>query len=328
MAQYTPARRVPSAPAPQTFTPARRVTPAAPAENGGSDWTVPALAAAGLGAGAYALSRNPAIAKKALGGFLDLRRMSMLSGLAPLKSALGNVGASAYGSIERGSLAPLKEMFSPATAREAYQTFKTGPTYTGSGPASGLSKWNLPGRVMGSMDTAAQGALVRAGYTPKQAAVEMLQGPQYGPITKALQDNPIADYLVPFRRTPFNQLSEGFNSMKPSNLGTKGQKVALGTSIASGAATGAMAEDPKTIALGTAFSGRRGLPFALSAGISRALTSGSKNKGLDVISGMSPVSDYSLGEGAIGPVMDPSRIIPTPAAVPAYSYLRKLFGMD
>ncbi len=300
----------------------------APAPSEGSGWGPIAAGVGGLAlaGGALALHQNPGTLGKIVEGANDLRRVSMLSGMAPLKSLLGNVGSSVYGSIERGSLAPLKEMLSPETVKDAVSAFKAGSNYSDQAPST-LSKFNIPGRVMGAFDTAAQNALQRAGYTSEESARDMLQTPLPRGVSERLK-GPVADYLVPFRRTPFNQLLEGFSTMNPKNLTTTGEKLALGTSLASGAVTGAEAEDPKTIALGTAFSGRRGLPFALAAGVSRALTSGSKAKGMDVISGMSPVSDYSLGEGAIGPAMDPSRLIPKPAALSAYSYLRSLFGME
>lgn len=319
----------PSAAAPSGWTP--EATPAStPDESGVSPWAIGAgVAGLAAGASALALSRNPkmaeGIAAKVGRGALDLRKMSMLSGLAPLKSALGNAGSAVYGSIERGSLTPIKEMFSPTTVKDAIATFKAGPQFESSGPASGLSKWNLPGRVMGSMDTAAQNALMRAGWTPEEAAVSMLQGPLPPGLTKPLS-NPVMEYLIPFRRTPFNQLLEGGKTFAPQ---TVGQGAALGTSLASGAATGAMSDDPKTIGLGTAFSGRYGLPFAASAGLGRMLASGSKSEGAKAIQGMSPVSDYSLAEGVLDPVADPARSIGLkPSAIGAYAYIRKLLGMD
>jgi hypothetical protein len=183
---------------------------------------------------------------------------------------------------------------------------------------------------MGAFDTAAQNAFVRAGFTPKEAAAEMLQKPLgSNPLTDSLKHNPVADFLIPFRRTPMNQFSEGFNALKPSNLQTWGQRARLGTTVGAGALTGAEAEDPKSIALGTALAGRQGLPFAAAAGIMRALTSGSKTKGAEAMQGLSPVSDYSLSQGVIGPFMDPTKtILPKPAAIGAVDYLRKLLGMD
>lgn len=286
-------------------------------------WMVGAGTAA-LAGGAYALTRNPQLAKTAGAAALDLRRLSMLSGLAPLKSLLGNIGGTAYTSIERGSARPLRELFSPRTAREAVATFKAGPSYVSAGPDTAITKLNLPGRFMGALDTATQSALQRAGLTAEEAATTVLQTPLPARLDEGLK-HPVMQYLVPFRRTPFNQLIEGG---KAFNANTLGKKVALGTAIGSGAVEGTVAEDPKTIALGTAFSGRYGLPHALAAGAARAFRTGSKRAGTEAIQGISPVSDYSLSEGVLGPVVDPTKVIPKPAAIGAYTYLRSLLGLD
>lgn len=299
--------------------------PAAPESGGISPWLVGAGAAA-AGAGVYAATRNPGAARTAFNGLNDVRRMSMLSGLAPLKSLLGNIGGSAYASIERGSMAPLTEMLSPTTAKEAWNTFKSaaGPTQTSAGPATGLTRWNIPGRIMGSLDQASQSALMRAGFSQADAAKEMLQAPVRGGLVDSMTNNPVAEYLFPFKRTPMNQMTEGLESVAPRNLRTTGQKVALGTAIGTGAATGYEADDPKTIAMGTAFSGRRGLPFAAGAAVGRYARSGSKRAAADALQGMTPISDYSLQEG----ILEPTKVIPKPAAISAWDYLRSMLGMD
>ncbi len=317
-------RRKP-APAADPLAEFRRAPAPPPEEEGGVPGWLKAAGAGAAGLGAIALaSKAPGLAGKVGKGVLDLRRMSMLSGLAPLKSVLGNVGGAGYASIERGSMAPIREMLSMETLRDFGRTFKAGPAYEGAGPAEGLSKWNLPGRFMGSADTAAQNALKRAGLSSEEAAQEMLQAPVHGTLTTALSNNPVADYLVPFRRTPINQFTEGIGAFKPSNLQTTGQKVALGTSLATGGATGLEVEDPKAIALGTALSGRRGLPFAMAATAGRMLRTGSKRDAAEAMSGMTPISDYSLSEG----VTEPAKIIPKPAAINAYQQLRRMLGLQ
>jgi hypothetical protein len=253
---------------------------------------------------------------------MDARRISLLSGLAPVKSLLGNVGGAAMGSIERGSLDPLKQMLSPATAREAVAVFKRGHNPLTAGPASGVSKYNLPARFMGAMDEAGQNALQRAGYTSDDAAREMLQAPLPREVGKAF-DNPVADYLVPFRKTPLNALLEGVKVLGPK---TKGQAAALGTSLATGAASGYVSEDPKTVALTTAAHGRYGLPHAMAAGAAYALKSGSNKKGTEIIDA---VADFGgMGQGVVGPVVDPTRVIPKPALFNAVKYLKSLFGIE
>lgn len=290
-----------------------------------------AIGGGALALGALALaSRNPGMLKTAGQGVMDLRRMSMLSGLAPLKSLLGNVGGAAYSSIERGSLAPIREMLSGQTVKDAASAFKRGAQYQGAGPATAITKANIPGRFMGAMDEAAQAALQRAGLTPEESAREMLQAPLgKSSLTKALEGNPVADYLIPFRRTPFNQLTEGLETMKPANLQSTGQKAALATALGSGAVTGATVDDPKAVGLGTALSGRRGVPFAIGAAAGRTLTTGNKREGAKPLQGISPVSDYSLAEGVTKPFVDPlGSIVPVPAAVSAYSTLKKWLGIE
>lgn len=294
------------------------------ADSGINPW----LAAAGVaGAGALGLAiHNPTLAKTVVGGAMDLRKASMLSGLAPLKSLLGNIGGAAMGSIERGSLAPIREMLSPTTVQDAMQVFKNGPNQAVAGPATGLSKWNLPGRFMGAFDQAGQNALQRAGYTSADAAKEMLQAPMPNKVKEVFDNNPVMDYLMPFRKTPLNQLLEGINVVKPANLQTTGQKAALATSLGTGAATGATAEDPKTIALTTAASGRYGLPHAIAAGATHYLTGGGKRQATDVIDA---VTDFgSMGRGVMGPLVDPTSVIPKPAAFNALDYLKSFFGVQ
>jgi hypothetical protein len=297
---------------------------AAPKAEGTNPWLVGAGA---LGVGALALAaRNPGMLKTGLNGVLQARKASMLSGLALPKSLAGAGGAAMYGSIERGSLAPLREMFSRQTLDDAVTAFKRGPNQATAGPATGMSKWNLPGRLMGAGDEAAQNALQRAGYSAEDAAREMLQAPIPDSVGKRL-DNPVADFLIPFRKTPLNSLLEGMNTFGAlGKNGTAGQRAALGTSMATGAASGALAEDPKTIGITTAASGRYGLPHAMAAGAARYLTSGSKRKGIDVIDA---VSDFgSSGRGVIGAFDSPqSAIGMKPAAIPALQYLRELLGM-
>jgi hypothetical protein len=313
-------------------TPVSTTRPVDPSEFEDDSISPLAVGAGALGVGALALAmRNPGMMKTAGQGVLDLRRMSMLSGLAPLKSLLGNIGGTAYSSIERGSLAPLRELFSSQTVREAIDAFKQGAQYQPiTGPATAITKVNIPGRFMGALDQASQFALQRAGLTSEEAAKEMLQAPLgKSTFTDALKDNPIADYLIPFRRTPFNQLTEGLASMKPTNLASTGQKVALATALGTGALTGATLEDPKAIGLGTALSGRRGVPFAIGAAAGRTLSTGNKRQGAEPLLGIAPVSDYSLAEGITKPFVDPlGSIIPVPSAVSAYTTLKKWLGIE
>lgn len=277
------------------------------------------------GAGAYALTRNKGAARQVFNTLNDVRRADMLTGEAPLKSLLGNIGAAGYRSIEDLSWKPLKEMLSPTTVKDAWQTFKRGPNYASAGPSrTGITKYNLPARVMGSADEAAQRALVRAGVSPEQAAHEMLQGPVRGTIPEALQNNPAAEYAFPFQHTPQNMFTEGWESVKPENWATTGQKLALGTSIGSGYATGANTDDPRTIALASSTAAKRQLPFLAGAAWGRYNRTGSRRAAADALQGASPFSDYSLSQA----VLDPLKILPKPAAIPAWHHLRAMLGLE
>lgn len=294
-----------------------------------TDWTVPAMIGAGV-AGAAGLALHSPRAAKAIGtGISELRQMSMLTGLAPLKSLLGNVGGTVNASIERGSLKPLRELLSGQTLEDVVSAYKKGSTYSdaASGPVSKfVNKLGIPtpGRVMGAMDDASQAALQRAGLSAKDAAKEMLQAPIDQEFSKAL-NNPVARWLIPFRRTPFNQLKEGMSTF---NADTVGKKAALAYNMGTGAVSGATAEEPQTVGLTAAASGRYAVPHVMAAGLARAAVSGSKAKGAALMQGLTPVSDYSLSEGVLGPAMDPTKIIPRPAAVSAYGYLQRLLGLE
>ncbi len=270
--------------------------------------------AAALGAGALALAAK----KYGVGPLLDtlnnVRRQSMLTGLALPKSLLGNIGGAAMESIERGSMGPLKEMLRlPTNVKNAVAAFKEGATYQGV-PASA---WALPGRLLGATDEAAQAALVRSGLSAEEAATAMLQTPLgKNRITDALS-TPLGNYLVPFRRTPINQ---GIGALETMNdWSTPGKTAANLASIGTGAATGYGTEDKTTPALGAAAMGRRGGPFLGGALAGRLAAGASGRKAADVMQGISPVSDYSISEGIAGPL---ALTIPKPAL------WRLLFGSE
>jgi hypothetical protein len=287
-------------------------------DTSGPGWGTAALAAAGAGAGAYALK------KLGLGGTAnainDIRRAAMLSGWAPLKSLLGNVGGAAYSSIERGSLTPIKELLSGQTLADASAAFRAGAQYGDQTPSL-ISKLNLPGRVMGAFDKATQNALIRAGLTPQEAARDVLQAPLPYGISDKLA-GPVAQYAVPFRRTSINQFLEGFNTMNPENLQTLGQKAALGTALGTGALEGELDASTPEIALSTAASGKYGLPHALAAGLVKTLNTGKVREGGSVLKTLNPVD---LGDSMYGPAADPTSIIPTPRA---YTWLKQLLGAE
>lgn len=295
-------------PAPQVAVePVRRIT-----DGGGRGKTL-AAGAAGLGllGGGLALAaKGGGRLGSAAKGLLALRSQLMLSGLAPLKSGLGNVGAGVAASIERGTAAPIKAVLSRQTLQDAVAAFKRGTPaaqevnqVTLKNPLTGKELWT-PGRLMGALDEATQLALQRGGLEKTDAAREVLQTPlgvNYGPAGKAL-DNPVASYLIPFRRTPLNQLWEGFRTYGRALEGEKGVQRALGVYSGAGAVHGAATADdstPVSIPLAVAASGRYGVPYAVAALIARGLA-GAKNGG-GIASNITPVSEYGIEQGLMDP---------------------------
>jgi hypothetical protein len=244
-----------------------------------------------------------------------LRQQAMLSGFALPKSMLGNVGAAVNASAERGSMAPLKALLSRQTLQDAVQSFKTGSgaVINPAGYTANLPKaLSLPGRAMGAFDEATQKALQRGGLTANEAMTETLQAPLTGGLSKAFRDNPWAQYLIPFRRTPFNQLTEGLLSMSPEAMRANPRVTAAYMALGAGHGA-ATADDPEpySIPLAIAGAGRRGLPYGLATIAGRALAGGKPDSA--AASSMTPISDY----GITSSVADPTRAFRQPAALSA-----------
>jgi hypothetical protein len=276
----------------------------------------PGLGSALLGAGAVGAAalamRNPALAKTAVGkvgnALNALRYTSMLSGLAVPKSMAGNVGAAATAAIERRSVAPLREFFKPQTAKDFFAELKSGGQAGAFGQQTG--RMNPFGRLMGAGDTATRSALQRAGLTDQEAARLTLQSPVSLKVggTEMLE-NPVANYILPFRRTPFNQFFGGMKAM------TQRPGIAAGYGAA-GATMGANEDiDPRTIAMTAPLASVYALPFVLGATAARYAEKPSEAG--QVIAGAAPVSEYSINSA----VTDPLRPFKRPAAVSALKYL-------
>lgn len=262
---------------------------------------IPALAggAAALG-GIALLAKAPGMIGKVARGANAVRMQAMLSGLAVPKSLLGNIGSAAIESAERGTIRPLRELFRLRTLKDAATAYKN---YGQAGPAAAganIPVVPVPGRVMGAFDVATQNALQRAGLTAQESERAVLQAPLTGRLASAL-DSPAARYMLPFRRTPFNQFLEGLETIKPDNLK---KHPALNALIYSAGAThGAMTADeeyPLSIGLGTAAASRYGLPYAVAAILGRELAGG---KGSERLSGsVLPVSEYGFTSGITQPL--------------------------
>lgn len=271
------------------------------------------LAGAGLLAGAgglvYALSKlknapglGGAVGKVA--NFLNAARMqSMLSGLAVPKSLLGNLGAGVIESIERGSMRPLRELLSTETLKDVGRAYKEAAQV---GPALQGSAVHGPGRVMGAFDTATRNALQRGGLTAQEAERAVLQAPLPSGLAESLDSAPMR-YLIPFRRTPFNQFIEGGKTMQNLSKYPGTNALVYGAGAAHGALT---ADDPypMSIGLGAAAAARYGLPYTIGAMIGRQYLGGNDNLA-SVASSALPLSEYGFASG----ISDPTRPFTSPA---------------
>lgn len=279
-----------------------------------------------LGAATGAAVANPMASMKR---FQELRMIGQLSGGALPKSVLGNVGAHLTAAMEQGSTAPLKEMLRvPTNVKNAVSAFRAQPNAisaaTGAAPVEGLGRLNLPGRLMGAMDTASTQSLQRAGASLPEAQRLLLStenpvGAGSG-LNKAFQSR-IGRFMVPFQRIPINQFSEGVQSLEgvlprsskstlaPVHTSARGRAITAGT-IGAGAAAGDQTNNPLVLALLAALAGPRALPFALGAGA----TAGPR-----VIERVG----VGLPEGSVRDLFDPLRPIDRPALM---NFLEQIAG--
>ena len=282
----------------------RYVTPPEPTSDKGSGvGTTAAIGAGLLGIGALA-ARNPALARSAGGKALKAlnvgRQQLMLSGYALPKSMVGGAGAAVERAVETKSLRPLKEFFSPQTARDAVTAFKTS-TRIGPAGTPTSSKYAIPGRAIGAFDTATHNALQRSGASADEATEALLQKP-LGP-GFAVLENPVAQYAHPFRRTPFNQWFEGYGKFQRAYEGDKTAQRGLALYGGAGAAHGAATADerfPVSVPFGVAGAARYGVPYGLGALLGRSLA-GSKTGG-GIADQINPVGAYGVEQGFLDPL--------------------------
>lgn len=235
----------------------------------------------------------------------------MLSGWAPLKSILGNVGAAVAESAESRSLNPLKEMLSMETLRDAKAAWDSGGSTSEAARGVTIPFLSTPGRVMGAFDEAAQKALQRSGMSSNEAAHAVFQTPlgeNFGNMGKAFEDNPAASYLIPFRRTPFNQFYEGFKTMGKENRDLPVLASYMGAGGAHGYAT-ADEKYPVSLPLAVAASAKYGVPYSIGA-IAGRILAGKKDAG-NAATGITPVSEYGITQS----IQDPAAPFTEPAAL-------------
>lgn len=282
----------------------------APESTGDSPWG-PAVTAAGviggLGlTGAAIAAHNPTAAKAGLGKVLEgvklARLTSMLSGFAPLKSMLGNLGAAENIAMEQKTLAPLKALFSKETARDFASEWKNPSQHSGLGPTGqNMGKWNPFGRVMQAGDVATSKALVRSGtVNATEAQKQLLQAPLPADLAKAM-DSPAADVLIPFRRNPYNQWKEGWETIKDAGQGKNLAPMAAHSAI--GFAAGDESADsnmPLAPGLAIAHAARYGLPTALAAVAGRHYGGGKGSA--SIVASALPAAEFGILQSATNPL--------------------------
>lgn len=270
-----------------------------PPDAGGVNPWMAAAGVAGVGLAGLAL-HNPGMVKKAASTLaetaLAARYIPMLSGFAAPKSLMGNVGAGIVSSAERGSMEPLKELFSMQTARDFAETFKHPENHNTPGSiASMAGALNPFGRIMGAGDVATRNALGRAGLTGEEAMKQVLQEQRFDPKTAKVLQHPLTRIPFPFTKTPQNQLWGGFE-------GAIEHPAVAATSFGAGYATGANTDNPVTPGLLSPLAGRHGLAFTLGAVAQRVAND--RPDALRVGLGASPTSDSAI--------LDPVRALANP----------------
>ncbi len=332
-ADWGAAPDAPSAPvaaAPSRYADWGTPAAAAPAEEPSTGSSLLKLLAGGAAlAGAGYLAAKSGKIKPFLEGANDLRQQLMLTGWAIPKSILGGIGATAVESAERGSMDPLKALFSRETLQDVGKAWKQGsleaqqalPGLEGAGKAvhgpGSSSPWAVPGRVLNATDEAIQKAMQRGGVSAEEAATANMQAPLPKGLADAL-DSPVGRYLVPFRRTPFNQFIEGFKTFRPENFNPAVQATVGTLGGLHGAAT-ADEKYPTSVGLGAAAAAKYGLTYAGGATLGRMLAGGKGNS--STMGSALPVSEY----GVTSSIEAPLQPFKDPAALRA---LRQLLGKD
>ena len=147
----------------------------------------------------------------------------------------------------------------------------------------------------------------RGGLSAEEAARANMQAPLPEWLSKPLA-SPVGRYLVPFRRTPFNQFIEGFKTWTPGNIHPAVQAGASSAGAVHGAAT-SEEKYPTSVGLGTALAAKYGLTYAAGATLGRMLAGGKGNS--STMGSALPVSEYGVTssiEAPLKPFTDPAAL--------------------
>lgn len=280
------------------------------------NWGGMAAVGAGLGIAGSMLAKRPGLLGTAAKAVNTVRQQMMLTGFALPKSILGNMGAAGAMALEEKSMKPLGELFSTQTLKDALGAYKQN---SGVGPlAGGHFPGPNPGRIMGMFDVATQNALQRAGMTAEESAAAVFQTPlgQNHPKLAPILESPAAKYMFPFRRTPWNQFTEGMKTLAPDFEHSGIRNAYVGAGAAHGYAT-SDEQYPLSLPLATAGAARYGLPYAGGALMGRALGGGKTDAG--AAGSMLPMSEYGVTQS----LQNPTNTFTDP---PFMRALKRLFG--
>ena len=226
------------------------------------------------------------------GRFLkDLRTTSLLSGYAPAKSLLGNVGAAGNAAMLTGSTKPITEMLRlPTNTRNFGAAWKAGanPSET-----PGFRRMNIPGRLMGAADATAQQALERGGVSTAQAQNLLLTEPNVAAQALGLK-NPVGEYLMPFQKTNFNQF-KGIQNMAGANPNfSKARQMGLAAGYGgAGYIAGQESQNPVALSMMAALTG----PFAPAFLLGAVPSAGPR-----IAESLTPISGWTLGRDLSDPL--------------------------
>jgi hypothetical protein len=214
--------------------------------------------------------------KKAFDVYQQLRVAGFLSGLAPIKSAAGNIGAVGTKAFENWSTRPIVEaMRVPTNTKNFIHAWKNpeNPEHY-----AGVGKINLPGRFINAGDRTTTKLLQRAGVSLDEAQEVLLTAPNAlgnGTLEKFLRTR-LGQFLVPFRQTPVNAGVEGGKAINElfsnsSWAGKSGRRKALtAASIPAGYVAGQESDNLPLLMVLTALAGPRGIPMGLGMGLGAA----------------------------------------------------------
>jgi hypothetical protein len=246
------------------------------------------------------------LASDAFDVFQTARTTSMLSGLAPIKSVGGNIGAHAIAALEKRSMKPIKELMNFPEHVDAIKRgwkLNANPQNLAGGTSNnqvleGFEKMNIPARVMGAFDSAAQESLMRAGLSEKEAKELLLTSPNAFAQSLGL-DTRKGKFVVPFTKTSANAFKQGI---------TRAAKhpAIWGSAVGAGYAAGNETDDIKKLGLASAVMGPYQLPFLFGA----ALKVGPK-----ALQGISPLPEWGIS----GSMLNPMKTFQEPGFVKAYT---------